>query len=358
MNSIEVLDISKSQIWSNLLKQLPLNLQDIYYTPEYYKVYENYGDGKAFCFVYHSGNNLALYPFLLNRINDFGYDLNKSYYHIEGAYGYNGVVSSSEDTDFIKSFYTHFNKYCEENNIVAEFTRFHPLLENYKFSRDFLDIIYNRKTVYVDLTQGYDEIYKNYSSSQKEGLSKARKKNLTVSFFQNEYPYQKEFVRMYRENMKRVKANQYLYFNDVYFDTAFKNLPIIQFVAFKEQIMIASFLCLLKNSYLHGYLSASREEYLKFKPNNLLYDEVINFCYKNGLIKVHFGGGRSNSEEDSLLKFKNSFSKSTADFYIGKKIHNEKIYDEVIRQWEMKNPKNCEISKNILLRYKNDYEEL
>jgi lipid II:glycine glycyltransferase (peptidoglycan interpeptide bridge formation enzyme) len=353
MNSIEVLDISKSHKWSNLLKQLPLHLQDIYYTPEYYKVYENYGDGKAFCFVFHYGNNFALYPFLLNRINDLGYDLNDSYYHIEGAYGYNGVLSSSDDPDFIKNFYTDFNEYCKENNIIAEFTRFHPLYENHKFSRDFLDVIYDRKTVYVDLAQSYEEIYKNYSSSQKDGLKKARKKEITVSFFQNEFPYQKEFIQMYRENMERVKADQYLYFNDAYFDSAFNNLPIIQFVAFKEKIMIASFLCLLKNSYLHGYLLASREEYLKFKPNNLLYDEVIKFCYNNDVKKIHFGGGRSNSEDDSLLKFKKSFSKSTADFYIGKKIHKLEIYDEVIRQWEKKNSKHGEMGDNILLRYKN-----
>ncbi len=170
-------------------------------------------------------------------------------------------------------------------------------------------------------------------------LKKPEKKELTVSFFQNVFPYQNEFIRIYRENMNRVKAEQYLYFNDAFFDSVFNNLPIIQFVVFKQEIMIASFLCLLKNSYLHGYLSASREEYLKFKPNNLLYDEVINFCYNNDVKKIHFGGGRSNSEDDSLLKFKMNFSKSTADFYIGKKIHNKKIYDEVIRQWEKKNPK-------------------
>ena len=353
MSSYEVLDLSESKKWNDLVNQLPLNQQDIYFTPEYYKVYEEYGDGKALCFVYHFKNNLALYPFLLNRINELGYNLSEDYYHIEGAYGYNGIISSSDDPDFIKSFYTDFNKYCQKNNIIAEFTRFHPLLENYKFSRDFLDVSYNRKTVYIDLKQCYEDINKNYSSSQKEGLAKARKKNLTISFFQNEFPYQREFIKMYRENMDRVKAENYLYFNDVYFESAFNNLPLIQFVAFKEKIIIASILCLFKNSYLHAYFSASKEEYLKFKPNNLLYNEVITFCYKKGFKKIHFGGGKSNSEDDSLFKFKQNFSKTTADFYIGKKIHNEKIYNEVIRQWEMKNSKHSEIGNNILLRYKN-----
>lgn len=41
------------------------------------------------------------------------------------------------------------------------------------------------------------------------------------------------------------------------------------------------------------------------------------------------------------------------NFFIGKKIHNEKAYDEVIGQWEENNPLNKQISKNILLRYRN-----
>jgi len=39
-------------------------------------------------------------------------------------------------------------------------------------------------------------------------------------------------------------------------------------------------------------------------------------------------------------------------FYIGKKIHNKIIYDEVVRQWEEKYPGKILKYKNHLLKYR------
>jgi hypothetical protein len=45
----------------------------------------------AKCFVYQKGSNITLYPFLINSVNALGYNLDKEYFDIQGAYGYNGV---------------------------------------------------------------------------------------------------------------------------------------------------------------------------------------------------------------------------------------------------------------------------
>ena len=218
VNKYKLLSLQDKAEWSAFLNRLPESMQDVYFTPEYYEIYEKNGEGKACRFVYEDGNGLALYPFLLNRINDLGYELENSYYDIQGAYGYNGVVYSSNDPDFVKSFYHEFNKFCKEHNIVAEFTRFHPLLENYIFSKDFLDISYNRQTIYVDLTQKYDDIYRDYTRSIRQNLHTADANNLTLCTYQNVFPYKKDFFPMYRETMDRVNAERYLYFSDCYFD--------------------------------------------------------------------------------------------------------------------------------------------
>ena len=50
---------------------------------------------------------------------------------------------------------------------------------------------------------------------------------------------------------------------------------------------------------------------------------------------MHHGGGKSNDLEDSLYLFKKNFAKLyETDFYVGKKIWNQKIYDELC---QMKN---------------------
>ena len=94
----KVFSLQDKEEWNNLLKKLPTKQQDIYYTPEYYSLYENYGDGKAQCFVFEKEGEIALYPFLINSINQLGYELDNEYFDIQGAYGYNGVVSSSYDS--------------------------------------------------------------------------------------------------------------------------------------------------------------------------------------------------------------------------------------------------------------------
>ena len=128
-----ILDLSNSSEWNNYLNRLPIEQQDVYYTPEYYSLYQNNGDGIAYCFVFEKGNDIALYPFLMNSVNDLGYKLAKPYFDIQGAYGYNGVVSSSFEKIFIDGFYQEFNSYCEQQNIIAEFnyldTNNKPLFE-------------------------------------------------------------------------------------------------------------------------------------------------------------------------------------------------------------------------------------
>ena len=104
-SNFKILTLKEKVEWLNYYNRLPISMQDVYYAPEYYEIYENHFDGEAKCFIYDDGKNLALYPFLINKINDLGYDLDDDYFDIRGAYGYNGVVYSSDDQNFRKKFY-------------------------------------------------------------------------------------------------------------------------------------------------------------------------------------------------------------------------------------------------------------
>jgi len=144
MNNYRLLSLSDEREWSAYLQKLPDCQRDVYYTPEYYRLYEKLGDGKLQCFVFMQDDKLALYPFLLNSVNNLGYSFDMEYYDLQGAYGYNGVVSSSFDPDFIDAFYQAFDKWCIERNVIAEFTRFHPLLRNQCFSTRHMKIFFDR----------------------------------------------------------------------------------------------------------------------------------------------------------------------------------------------------------------------
>lgn len=95
-----ILNLSDSCDWKEALAAFPSNKRDVYFTPEFYSLYQNYGDGEARCFVFEQDGEGVLYPFLINPITTLGYKLDKEYYDIQGAYGYNGIITSSEDADF------------------------------------------------------------------------------------------------------------------------------------------------------------------------------------------------------------------------------------------------------------------
>jgi hypothetical protein len=103
--------------------------------------------------------------------------------------------------------------------------------------------------------------------------------------------------------------------------------------------------------YFHYHLSG-RSEQANNAVNNFLLDEAVKFAQKKGAKKFHLGGGRTSNPDDSLLKFKGSFSKTKFPFYIGKKIHNQQVYDEIVRQWENNEPEKKLKYKNHLLKYR------
>jgi hypothetical protein len=352
--SIKIFNTNDSQLWREYLNYLPEENRDIYYTPEYYKIYQEYGDGHACCFVYEDQGDIALYPFFINSINNLGYQLNDNYYDIQGAYGYNGVITSSYNSDFINRFYKEFNNYCRDNNIIAEFTRFHPILKNKLFSESHLDVIYDRHTVVVNLDNGIDKIWaEDYSGTNRNMIRKAEKNKIVICKTDKKSDYLL-FADLYNETMNQIKADPYYFFNEKYFINIqdYFNYNSLLLLAYYEGNVVAGSLFFFYNKIAHYHLSARNINYNNFPATNYLLNYAILESIKSGMKYLHLGGGTTNGENDPLFKFKCNFSKSRLDFYIGKKIYNNEIYSEVVEQWKQRNPENVGHTNKLLLKYR------
>ncbi len=349
-----IFSIQNSKEWNSYLAKLPIEQQDIYYTPEYYKIYQNYGDGQALCFVYQEDSNLAIYPFFKNSVNILAYKLENEYFDIQGVYGYNGILTNCNDDSFKTNFFKAFNNFCKNENIIAEFTRFHPLLNNYSFSEQNMTVLKDRKTVCLDITQSNEQIWeKSYSSNNRNMIRKALKNNVEIIESKKEEDYL-EFYKIYVETMKNVNSGEYLFFNEQYFIDFREHLPNNHklILAKLNNEIIGGMILMFHKAYAHYHLSSRKSEFGRYALNNLFLDYAIKEAQKLGCKLFHFGGGNSTEEKDSLLKFKSNFSKDKSDFYIGKKIHNNEVYKNVIEQWEEKNPSKKESLKNVLLKYR------
>jgi hypothetical protein len=352
LDKFEILDLSSFQIWKNYLEQLPKEIQDIYYTPEYYQLYDNFENGIAKCFVYKENRKLALYPFLLNQIYNFDKNINEKYFDIQGAYGYNGVLSTNNDKEFVNNFYNEFGNFCLNNNIIAEFTRFHPLLKNQSFSERHLQIDINRKTVAVDLSNSYKEIFNKFQATTRKQIRRAiNRYGIEVKHFVNDISEVEIFMDIYFETMNRVKSREFLFFKKEYFLSLFEKVPNVCFIAYFKGKPVSSIIVIHSRDYIHGHLGGTLTDYMHFSPYSLLINEIIKFGIEKEAKFFHMGGGINSYTTDSLLQYKMNFSDTLYDFYIGKNVYNREIYNRVCESWKSKYPHLIDKYDNQLLKY-------
>lgn len=354
MSDFEILTSKDSQKWKEYLSMLPIEQQDVYFTPEYYSLYEENGDGSARCFVFKKDGDIALYPFLLNRINDLGYDLDDDYYDIQGAYGYNGVVSSTNDTNFVDSFYEAFSNYVNKQHIVCEFVRFHPLIQNVGFSCKHLEAVYDRTTVCLDLNIGYNHVWEDlYSSNNRNMLRKASKSDLecVVTTLTDSILV---FQEIYTKTMERVAASEDYFFSQKYFQGFASRLEDNSYMVlcFSEQGVEAASLFMIYGMYAHYHLSGRYSSCKHNFATNMILDKAVKFALESGCSTMHLGGGRSAASDDSLFKFKQNISSETRDFYIGKKVHDKQLFDHVVSQWRVVHPQSAAKHRHMLQGYR------
>ena len=331
-------------LWNHYLARLPHKMQDLYHTSEYHRAHEINGDGTPLLFVYESQGELGLYPFIKNQVPDCG--LNGKYYDIQSIYGYSGPLTSTDDNRFCREFENAFLDYANSACIVAEFVRFHPLLNNYGIFTNNIDVIFDRQTVVLELHNDLEYIQNHQlSSNGRRDIRVAQRKGVTTEISNNS----SAFTEIYKDTMIRLNAEKYYHFNNHYFSDIADMSSTVFVDAYIEKKIVASAIFFVFGSYCSYHLSGSVKDFSSYCPMNLLLWDAINYAKEKKCKTFHLGGGRTPKSDDSLLHFKSNFSKDRAMYHIGKRILNTSVYDELIGQWEEKNNKRA----TILLEYRN-----
>ena len=273
------------------------------------------------------------------------------FYDIQGAYGYNGIISSSGDDIFIRRFHESFDQWCLENGIIAEFTRFHPLLDNQRLASPKMTTLFSRHTVKLNLQLSIDEIWTQQISSKNRNLIRRAEKDGVEIIESDDY---EQFRRLYDQTMENVGAEDFYFFPKVYYDNFQKELSEDSSLCFAVcgGKAIAGSLFMYSHDYAHYHLSGRDKEYSRIPAGNLLLWYGIQKAKARDCKWFHFGGGTTSDDNDSLLHFKQNFSKEQGEFWIGKRIHNQEIYKEVVRQWQEKYPASYAQNSKKLLGYR------
>ena len=334
--------------WLDLLGGTP----DVYFRPEWLTIHLDGepGSSKGTLFSYQEGDAQWYYPFILRELpKEYGVEG----CDIESAYGYGGpIVQRVEGTEegFVKRARMAFEEWCVERQVVAEFCSFHPLFKNEEWMGG-MRTLHDRNTVSLDLSN--DDLEASYSSDGRYMIRRGKKEGIEIVQVSVDEGYA-QFVELYLTAMKQMKASAFYLFNDEYFHQLGCLVKETGFIlaAMLNGKWVAASLFLYGDEALHYHLSANHFEIKAPGATNMLLHHAALLGREKGLKFFHYGGGRSTDEKDSLFKFKRSMGSDVHQYIIGKSVHNQVAYDDVIGQWETKNRELVEKMKARLLRYR------
>lgn len=308
---------------------------DFYHTYDYHEISVKPNE-ECILITYVENDIVIGLPFIKRQIPD------SEFKDLTSVYGYAGPVSKNLNELFDSSnFAIAFNACLEDQNIVSVFSRLNPFIDfQHHILKDTGKIEHVGQIVNIDLTLPIDIQRQNYQRRIKGQINKARRLCTVRKATTKEDIL--EFIKIYYENMDRVQARSSYYFEQDYFfkflDSNSLKLDILLATLNETDEIIAGVMFVKTNNIVQYHLSGSKEEYLDIAPVKLLIDEMrIDASQEGGYDYFNLGGGYG-SQNDSLLRFKLSFSKQLHDFCVWKHVINQEQYDYLSNSKETKHP--------------------
>lgn len=305
---------------------------DVYWLSGYVEAFRIHGDGEPLLFFYEKEQTRGINVVMKRDIADIPYFSDKvpsnTYFDFSTPYGYGGWLIEGTNSDIL---FQEYGGWCQKHNIISEFVRFHPVIQNHVNVQNIYNVSSLGKVIIMDLTSP-EIIWANMTSKNHNMVRKAQK--CGVRIYNGRFPeaYEK-FQEIYNATMDKDHAKDYYYFSREFYQSILNDLSknAQVFFADLDGKVIAASIMLTANGYMNYHLSGSIKDFSSVAPTNLLLYEAALWGYENGCKTLYLGGGVGSSE-DSLLKFKKSFFRgdNTDYFYIGKKVFDLEKYKMLV----------------------------
>ena len=320
---IKIIDLTSSAEWDIIVKSFAD--WDVYYLSGYVKAFQIHGDGSPYLLYYDDKGLRAIYVYMRRETALAGV------YDSVTPYGYGGVLFEGDaSVENRRAFWEAFVSKMEEESIVDNFVRYHPVLKNAMPMKTVSKVIDLGKTVALDLTSP-ELIWENITSKNRNMIRKAEKNGIEIQHDRRISLFE-DFRRIYNATMDKDNAEKYYYFGEEFYESIHRNLydNYEMFYAVYEGQIIAMSIIIYGNEQMHYHLSGSVQEYRNLAPTNLLLYKAALWGYEQGFETFHLGGGVG-SGEDNLFKFKAAFNRNSSfQFSIGKQIFNRDLYNKLV----------------------------
>ena len=157
----------------------------------------------------------------------------------------------------------------------------------------------------LDLSIGFEEIYRGSKKGNASATRKARKAGVEISIAETLKDW-KNYFRVYEDSLKRWGKNTTSSYSWPLFEAMFlRASPNVRlWLAKYEDITIAGTLCFYSPSHVVAWHGGALSSHFKFRPVNLLYHDVIRDAVERGFRWFDFNPSGS---LEGVKTFKQSF---------------------------------------------------
>lgn len=332
MLNIQIIALN-NPLWMQILQTVR---HDIYHLPEYVYLESLRTNTTPKAIVISQGEKLFFLPYLLRRCHDFFADPSESpeLFDVISPYGYPGILLSkaaASSSDFLELAMQELISTFRQQNICSAFVRLHPIL-NAGLEKVYPPHIcqISGETIAVDLTLSAEEIWRQTRSDHRKDINRQKRYGLQAKIVDFD-KYFADFLEIYYQTMQRVGAPQLYHFQQEYFRNLLHKLGNklhLGIVEFECEIMCA---CLFTEcgGIVQSYLSGTKNKFLKFSPDKLLFDYVRLWAKERGNKLLHLGGGYGGSK-DGVYNFKAGFSPKCQNFLTLRLTIHEERYAHLV----------------------------
>jgi len=326
---LQVIRANDDAAWSGVLADI--GAHDVYHLAGYHRLAEHRGEGDAHLFAFRQGGYVLALPLLLRAVDGAG---TEGLRDATSVYGYAGPMASDPDIPrrTIEAFQARLTEELQRRQVVAVFSRLHPLIEQDHLIAGLGESRYCGPTVSVDLTMSEEEQWAGYRKGLRRLIRRGREAGITC-VHDRDLSLLPEWTTIYMETMERVGALDSYRFDAAYFARMAGELkPALHlFMALVDGQPAAGGMFTICHGIVEAHLGGYREEYAAMPVVRVVDDAARRWATQEGARVFHLGGGLG-SQEDSLYRYKATFSDRRHRFKTWQWIIDGGAYEDLCRE--------------------------
>lgn len=318
----ELVLASQTNRWQQILHLF--NLKDIYFEREYLLSALKLDPGEAMMFYYidEEGYGEVLYPFIKRQLMDEG----AMFYDITSPFGYGGPVLkiNGNASKLAANFLTVFGDFCKAEKIIAEYIRFHPVLNNAEAFREKLDLISvcDNYTLHLNAYLSGGDQTGNDTADRSDASGLVFKKLGTVK-------HMFDFLVLYYSTVRQSEeTDSYYFFTNDYFESLVSSLgpDLHLFGTYKDNKLLTASYVLTKGETIYHHLSGKSEGTETEEAETFLLHNIAQWGAYNGFRSFHLAGRQPGSLAAANQSMSRPYAVSSSTFFIARLVHNREHY--------------------------------